>query len=560
MQRNEGAGFRQPASRNAQSILLARQAELALTAVERRDDRGAELWQQREWFRVTLASVDDAVLTTGADGNVTCLNAAAERMTGWAAVDAIGRPFDSVAPLVDERSGRALERPLDRVLLEGRIVSRAEQVELVRRDGTRVPAEDTAAPIRDAGGRIVGAVVVVHDLTERRLTAAARQDLDRRKDELLATLAHELRNPLAPIHQAVLIAESPTASEAQKHWSHDVIVRQVRHLATLLDQLLDASRLTRGTLALRQQPARLDEVVGAAVATVRSRLDAKGHELTVDLPADPVLLHADPLRLTQVFANLLDNAVKFTEPRGSVTVHARRAGDEVVVAVRDTGCGLADDARARLFEMFAAPRRANGSGGSGLGVGLALAKGLVELHGGSLAVASEGPGRGSEFAVRLPVAGAVPERAPDGAARADAAPPRRRHASRRVLIADDNRDAAASLAMLLRGEGHDVAVAHDGERALALLESREARPIEFAVLDIGMPKLDGYEIARRIRRRRSGGPTLIALTGWGQQADKERAAVAGFDHHFTKPVDPAVLLELLTARPHRARAGADEPR
>jgi len=376
------------------------------------------------------------------------------------------------------------------------------------------------------------------EIASRERAEAALRENDERKDQFLATLAHELRNPLAPIRQAALISNSPGATEAQKRWSHDVISRQVQHMSLLLDDLLDISRVTRGTLDLRMEMTDLAAVVDAAVETARPTIDAKRHTFTTKLPAEPVLFAADPLRLAQVLANLLTNAAKYTDPGGSIELRASESEKTVTIAVADTGVGLAPDTLSRVFTMFSQVTATQDRSEGGLGIGLALSKGLIELHGGSIEARSAGLGRGSEFVVSLPRRTITSGKGtPQRALLAQPA------VSRRVLIADDNRDAAESLAVLLRFEGHEVRVVHDGKQALAAFH--DLNP-EVALLDIGMPELDGYEVARQVRQGTLGrAVTLVAVTGWGQQSDKARALAAGFNHHFTKPVAPERLVELL---------------
>jgi signal transduction histidine kinase/CheY-like chemotaxis protein len=378
------------------------------------------------------------------------------------------------------------------------------------------------------------------EIASRERAEAALREMDQRKDEFLATLAHELRNPLAPIRQATLISMSPNASEDQKRWSHEVITRQVHHMSLLLDDLLDISRITRGTLELRTGMTTLTAVVDAAAETSRPTIGAKHHEFSIDLPKEVVQFAADPLRLAQVLSNLLTNAAKYTDPRGRIRLRATADADTVEFSVTDTGVGLSKDALSAVFTMFSQVQSSQDRSEGGLGIGLALSKGVVQLHGGTIEARSEGPGKGSEFVVRIPrrsvasVAADTPT--------SSAAETRRK---RRVLIADDNRDAAESLAMLLDIEGHTVTVVHDGQQALAAIEN--SRP-EVALLDIGMPEIDGYEVARRVRGDSRGRRTLlIAITGWGQEQDKARAMAAGFDLHFTKPVEPQRLIELLGA-------------
>ena len=376
------------------------------------------------------------------------------------------------------------------------------------------------------------------EIASRERAEAALRETDQRKDEFLATLAHELRNPLAPIRQATIISMSPGASDEQKQWSHEVITRQVRHMSLLLDDLLDISRITRGTLELRTEMADLAEVVEAAIETSRPVIDSKLHSLQLDLPEEPTQIAADPLRLAQVLSNLLTNAAKYTDPRGTIRIRASADDRNVEISVIDSGVGLTPDALSAVFTMFSQVRSTQDRSEGGLGIGLALSKGVVELHGGSIEARSAGPGTGSEFIVRLPrraVAGFVPPPT-------TATTPAQTH-QRRVLVADDNRDAADSISMLLQMGGHEVTVAYDGQQALESIET--LRP-DVALLDIGMPGLDGFEVARRVRLDiRMRNTLLIAVTGWGQASDKARALAAGFDMHFTKPVEPATLIDLL---------------
>ena len=379
------------------------------------------------------------------------------------------------------------------------------------------------------------------EIENRERAELALREIDRRKDEFLATLAHELRNPLAPIRQAALISQATAATEAQKRWSHEVIARQVNHMSLLLDDLLDISRITRGTLELRKKRTELASIIDAAVETARPVIDAKRHTLIVQVPPEPVYFEADSLRLAQVLSNLLTNAAKYTDPEGRIQLEVVLMDDEIVFTVTDNGIGISADALPDVFRMFSQVKSHNDRSDGGLGIGLALAKGLVTLHGGHIEARSDGLGRGSEFIVRIPL-GAPLEHATDGGhARSQATQPARR----RVLIADDNRDAAESLAILLQMDGHDVSIAQDGAEALAMFARQ--RP-DAVVLDIGMPGLNGYEVARRMRRQTNGTPLLlIAATGWGQPADKALAFAAGFDHHFTKPLEPAAISRLLHA-------------
>lgn len=366
------------------------------------------------------------------------------------------------------------------------------------------------------------------------------RDADRRKDEFLATLAHELRNPLAPIRNALHIMQLAGDDAAAVDQARSMMERQLRQMVRIIDDLLDVSRITRGKMELRKERVQLAAVVGNAVDTTRPLIEAAGHSLTITLPPEPVYLDADPIRLAQVFANLLNNAAKYTDRGGRLTLTAALDLHEIVVSVRDSGIGIPSEALPRVFEMFAQVDRSLEKAQGGLGIGLTLVKRLVELHGGSVEARSEGLGMGSEFVVRLPT---VPERK---TSRRPAAQTRRSNEiSCRILIADDNRDAAESMSMMLRLMGNEVRTVHDGAQAVE--EASAFRP-DVVLLDIGMPRLNGYAVARAIREQRWGaGMVLVALTGWGQDEDKRRAVEAGFDQHFTKPVNPAALERLIAS-------------
>ena len=402
----------------------------------------------------------------------------------------------------------------------------------------RVPHEPTESELRQLDVLVRQAA----DLIERKHAEQALRDADRKKDEFLATLAHELRNPLAPIRNAVKIlkAKGPPTSELQ--WASDVIDRQVELMARLLEDLLDVSRVSRNNLELRTERVNLATVVQAAVETSRPFIDAGGHELIVTLPPAPIRLDADPVRLAQVFGNLLNNAAKYTEEGGRIELIAQRQGSDVFVTVKDTGIGIAAEMLPRIFEIFSQAKPALVRSQGGLGIGLSLVKGIVELHRGSIEARSSGPGQGSQFVVRLPVAAETPiqESGRPGSGHRQLPVPKRR-----ILIVDDNRDSADSLAMLLKVLGHEVGTAYDGEQAVETAASM--RP-DVVLLDIGMPKLNGYDACRRIREQPWGqGMFLIALSGWGQEEDRRRTEEAGFDHHMVKPADPAALMKLLVS-------------
>jgi len=376
------------------------------------------------------------------------------------------------------------------------------------------------------------------DVTARKIQERELVEADRRKDEFLATLAHELRNPLAPIRQAATILRNENAGDAQKRWSSNVIERQVQHMSVLLDDLLDVSRITHGTLQLRKQHSDLQSILGAAVETARPLIDERHHHLALDVP-DGLQVNGDPLRLAQVLSNMLTNAAKYTAPNGSIRVKAWQHDGTLSISVEDNGIGIAPEELPKVFGMFAQVRSAQEHAAGGLGIGLALAKGIVELHGGRIEAASAGAGKGSRFTVHLP------NNAPGTTAAAAPAAIRAGNGQshRRILLADDNRDAAETLAILLRLEGHEVELAHDGKEAL---RSFEAGRHDVALLDIGMPNASGYEVARQIRARPEGKHVLlIAITGWAQDGDKLESREAGFDHHLAKPIEPDALIHLL---------------
>jgi PAS domain S-box-containing protein len=369
----------------------------------------------------------------------------------------------------------------------------------------------------------------------------ALRDADRRKDEFLALLAHELRNPLAPIRYALAANKKPGRTPEQLKRSEEIMERQVTHMSRLLDDLLDVARITRSTLELKKTPTDLTFVVGSAIDTARPILEAKKHTLSLDLPKRAVRLEADPVRLAQVFSNLLINAAKYTDPGGQVQLRAAQEGSEIVVAIRDNGIGISADMMPRLFKMFEQAQGALGRSEGGLGIGLALVRGIVTLHGGRVEARSAGPGTGSELIVRLPVGTPPAEISDMQAGEQNFAP----GAGLKILIVDDNRDAADSCAALLELSGHRVQTAYTGRRALELAETFRPHAI---LLDIGLPDLDGYQLAATIRAAPWGRVVvLIAVTGWGQEEDRRRAFEAGCDHHLTKPIEAQTVEALLQA-------------
>jgi len=370
--------------------------------------------------------------------------------------------------------------------------------------------------------------------------ASELQAADRRKDEFLALLAHELRNPLAPVRNAITILKQRPTDDPDVTWCREVIERQCDQLTRLVDDLLDISRITQGKIKLRRERVDLAAVISDAVETSRPLIDAQRHELDVIIPEEPIPIDGDRTRLTQVIANLLNNAAKYQNPRGRIELIVDRDPAGVAITIRDQGIGIAPEILSEIFELFSQGERAPDRTQGGLGIGLSLVKNLVEMHGGRVSGSSAGIGCGSEFVVHLPAAATehVERVAPSGG------PDPARQPSRRILVVDDNQDAAESLAMLLRMSGHEVMVAHDGHQALAIAAIERPGVV---LLDIGLPGMDGYEVCRRVRQQGLADAQIIAMTGYGQDRDRERSREAGFDTHTVKPVEIQELMQLLAA-------------
>ena len=623
--------------------------------------------ERNEVLRITLASIGDAVITTGVDGRVTYLNGVAESLTGWTHRDAAGQPLDAVFRIVNEDTREPVESPVIRALREGVVVGLANHTVLLPKQGGECPIDDSAAPIRDDHGevsgcvlifrnvtaerraaqesarqlstarllaaivessddaiiskslegtilswnvgaerlfghpaasavgrhislvippdriaeedeiigslkaerriehfvtermradgkriwvsltispikndegKVVGASKIVRDVTAQREAAAALAEADRRKSEFLAMLAHELRNPLAPISNAVRAMRLGAGNGQANRPALEMLDRQVGQMVRLVDDLLDMSRISRGKIELRKQEVELAPIIDQAVEATRALYGNLNQALTIKLPERPVYLSGDPARLAQVFGNLLNNACKFTDRGGHVSLTVAQEGDNAVIRVRDDGIGIAPEQMPILFEMFSQADTSLERTQAGLGIGLTLVKTLVDMHGGTVTARSEGLGRGSEFEIRLPTLSEAP-RAPIPATVAGPTPQVRR----RILIVDDNEDGAESLAMLLEIGEHDIHIVHDGPEAIEAAE--RLRP-DVVLLDIGLPRMSGYEVCRRIRQQPWGRElTVVALTGWGQEEDRQRSRDAGFDAHLVKPVDYDQLEKLV---------------
>jgi len=512
------------------------QSEAPDFTVDVTEEKGAKtaLQASEANFRGFFDSVAVGAVQVGKDGRFMRVNDRYCEITGYSREELLKMgPLDLDHP--DDR-GADKER-VERFVTGVDPFYRAEK-RYLRKDGSVTWVRVAANLLRDENPESLHSAAIVEDISERKLAEQALQDADRLKDEFMATLAHELRNPLAPMQTAIDLLRDRVADQAD--WCHGVLERQVKHLTQLVADLLDISRITSNKLEVHHRPIELADVVQAAVESTRPMLERCDQELIVAMPARRLYLDGDLVRLAQVFSNLLSNAAKFTEGPGTVRLTVEAVGAEIRVSVSDTGIGMSEDERAYVFNKFYQGSRRPERSFGGLGIGLSLVRQLVELHGGTIEARSAGMGRGSEFVVRLPArTGAAPTPSPAGLTRSITA--------QRVLVVDDNRDGAESLARLLRRLGHEVAAEYDG---LTALERAKHFEPDVVLLDLGMPKVDGFQVCERLRahtwKRR---PCIIALTGWGRENDLARTKNAGFDAHLVKPVSPDVLIELLEHHP-----------
>ncbi|WP_159838565.1 hybrid sensor histidine kinase/response regulator [Burkholderia sp. 8Y] len=494
------------------------------------------------------------LVSTTTDGTIVRVNATFCRWTGYQADELLDqRRIQDLLTI----GGKVFQQTHLAPLLQMQRSVAEVKLEIRRRDGRKVPM------LINAVRRTVGeteqddfACIVVNDrhkyevellharrqaeeaLEARTAAEEALQRADRHKDEFLATLAHELRNPLAPIQAAVRLLTRKAFADEQLNWSTRVLERQVAQLGRLVDDMLDVSRIAEGKLEVRKQRISLATAIDLAVEGVRDLIRTQSHHLRVDLPDAPLFVNADPTRLTQIVLNLLNNAAKYTPPGGTIDLAVRREGDELAMAVRDTGIGIAPEHLDTLFDIFSQLPEGHSRSGGGLGIGLSLVRALTEQHGGTVTVTSAGVGMGSEFIVRLPLSS--DQTIVQNSDALDTWPPRSR---RRILVVDDSEDSAVSLAMLLEADDYETHTAADGHAALRLAFEFQA---DVLLVDIGLPDMSGYDVARQILRDpRSSGMLLIALTGWAQERDIQAARDAGFHHHLAKPVDYRQLLQIL---------------
>jgi PAS domain S-box-containing protein len=502
------------------------------------------LAQAHDLLAAIVESSDDAIISMTLDGRITSWNAGATRLFGYTADEMIGQTASHLSPSHEQQT------LLDRIN-RGQTVRQHETAWLTKQ-GRHLDIALSAAGMHDPSGQIVGITQVVRDISHAKQTEAAIQrsqdalrEADRRKDEFLALLAHELRNPLAPLVNSLELLRPAAAADPTLQRIRAMMERQLKQLARLVNDLLDVSRISRGHFELQRAPMSLQAAIEAAVEACHGQIATRGHDLAVRISSEPLHVLGDFARLTQVFANLLSNSAKYTEPGGYIELTLHRDGTDAVATVKDTGIGIPPESLHAVFDMFSQVQAHKEHAGGGLGIGLALVRSLVEMHHGRVEAQSEGPGRGSVFTVRLPLqqgsATAPPLPAAAGLSqKAD-------QTVRRILIADDNPDAAESLAQILRSQGHETTIAANGRQAIELAE--RFRP-QIIFMDLGMPQLDGLQATRQIRAQPWGKSLLVvALTGWGQPVDRKRSREAGMDMHLVKPMDVADIAEVLARAP-----------
>ncbi len=512
---------------------------LAIEDVTERKRAEAQMKENELRYRRLFETAKDGILILDArTGRITDANPFMSELLGYSHDELRDKELWQIGLFKDAEANRAVYR-----LLHDRGHVRYDHLPLENRSGQSVDVEFVSNVYQENSKSVIQCNIrdiTAHRQLERvKLQAEASADMHRRKDEFLAMLSHELRNPLAPIMNAVHLLRLEQGSENPiQQQARTIIERQVGQLSHLVNDLLEISRITTGRIHLHQERVAVSGVVERAVETARPLIDQRRHELTVSLPPEPIWLYADAARLEQVVVNLLTNAAKYTNEGGRIWLTVEQEGDMAVLRVRDTGVGIASELLPRIFDLFTQAERSLDRSQGGLGIGLALVQRLVEMHGGTVGVSSA-LGHGSEFVVRLPMASASPP--PSSSSSAETAPPTGKGC--RILVVDDNRDVTESVALLLRALGHDVRTAHDGPTALEA--ALDYRP-EVVLLDIGLPGLDGFEVAKRMRRQPALKNTvLVAMTGYGQEADRQRSREAGFDHHLVKPADFGKIQQIL---------------
>ncbi len=519
-------------------IALNQQIEQLKKEISRRLKAERTVQEQRELLQVTLSSIGDAVIATDLQGRITFMNPIAADHLGQREEECRGRALEEVFVIRNELTGEPVENPVQKVLRTGDAIGLANHTVLIRPDGGTVPIDDSAAPIRDCVGNIFGVILVFHEVGEsRRLQqelmrqTAALKEADRRKDEFMAVLAHELRNPLAPLRNGLQLARLKARSDDSLTHTVEMMERQLLHLVRLVNDLMDVNRASRGVIELRRAPVNLQDVLARSAESAQADMQARGHAFQMQVCAQPVVVLGDADRLVQVFSNLLGNSAKYSPDESLIRLELTQEGAEAVVRVVDSGIGIPAEQLERVFEIFSQVRAHQGRAEGGLGIGLSLVRTLVAMHRGSVQAQSEGIGTGSTFTVRLPVSAQ-----PAQSAAVAPLAPRQSRRPVRILVADDNIDSANSLRSLLELEGHLVRTAATGREALQEVAAFEPALV---FMDLGMPEMDGLETTRLIRQRARGNEiVVVALTGWGQPQDRERTRLAGVDRHLVKPIDP----------------------
>jgi PAS domain S-box-containing protein len=482
-----------------------------------------------------VASSDDAIVSKDLNGRIMTWNLGAERLFGYREDEAIGQPITLIIP--PERIHEEAE--ILRRIRNGERIDHYETVR-IRKDGSPAEISLTVSPVRGADGTIIGASKIARDITERRAMERQLREADRQKDNFIAIVAHELRNPLSPIQNTIKVLQLERSADRELQHYCDLIEKEITQINRLLGDLLDSSRITQGKLSLQKERIDLTRAVNRAVEASRPAIDEAGHHLRVDLSSQSLIVEADPMRLAQVFSNLLNNAAKFTESGGDIRVTTERQDNQAVVRISDSGIGIAPELMPKIYDMFVQGETVTERSHGGLGLGLTLARDILQLHGGTVEAKSDGVGHGSEFMVSLPLAmGPRPVEAGRSAAikMAAGSPPRR------IVIVDDSKNQVLSLERLFKRMGHEVRVAYDAAGAIRVME--EFLP-DFALIDIGLPGVNGYDLARQLRDRpQFRSVTLIAQTGWGREEDRNESRDAGFDHHLVKPIDHQRLAEIL---------------
>ena len=498
------------------------------------------LVQSEQCMSLLIASIHDyAIFMLDAGGHIATWNPGAQQINGYLAAEIIGRHFSAFYTQQDIASGKC-ERELATATETGRF---EEEAWRCRKDGRRFWANVIISAVRTDDGTLVGFAKVTRDLTERRRAEhqraqlAAVEEANRAKDEFLAMLGHELRNPLAPIQSALEIMRLTTAAEISPQ--HVIIERHMEHVVRLVDDLMDIARITQNKIELERKRLQLGEIVARAVEVAKPLIDRRRHKLTLSVPSEGLPIDGDLTRLTQVVGNLLTNAAKYTPVGGHIELDGYRENDQIVLSVKDDGEGLSDELLPRLFELFTQGQRAADRPEGGLGVGLAIARSLVRIHGGTVSVESAGLGLGTRFVVRVPADPTEPASIPPATQERTLSTPQRR---RRVLLVDDNVDATVMLEELVQLLGHEVRSAYHPDDALVLLESYTP---DLAILDIGLPGMDGYTLATHVREKVGARCQMVALTRYGQDSDRERSRLAGFDEHLVKPINATQLRRIL---------------